>query len=252
MKKLLCLMAILLLTACSKPTDIVFGPEPLKQMAEQGDQFKKLPEEDRMLLVGYIGLKDLAKAFGSKGDKPVTGRTVGEVLADARAWKTTMKEQEALELKKDGEAAALRTKVLAERKGIVDKLSQSVTVAVTAKKVRPQDYSAGRAFDELELVYAVENKAEKAIRQLKGTLIVMDATGTELGSLPLDFNEPIKALGTLKTNTGSIWRVTRFRNDDISKIADAQFEGMTTRFEVEAIAYADGEVIKAPELSTSK
>lgn len=77
MKKLIVLVTVLFLTACSKPTDIVFGPEPLKQMAEQGDQFKKLPEEDRMLLAGYLGIKGMAQAFGAKDERPITGRTVG-------------------------------------------------------------------------------------------------------------------------------------------------------------------------------
>ena len=36
--------------------------------------------------------------------------------------------------------------------------------------------------------------------------------------------------------------------DTIEKIADVQFEGMKARFDVEAIAYTDGQVIKAPEL----
>ena len=45
------IFAAALAYGCSKPQDIVFGPEPLKQIAEQGDQFKKLPEEERALLV---------------------------------------------------------------------------------------------------------------------------------------------------------------------------------------------------------
>lgn len=248
MKKLILLAAILLLSACSKPTDIVFGPEPLKQMAEQGEQFKKLPEEDRMLLAGYLGLKGMAQVFGAKDEKPITGRTVGEVLVDARAWKVAMKEREAVQKKKDEEAAALKAKVMAERKVIIDKLGEAVTVAVVGKTVKPKDYSISRLYEFLLLNYAVENKSDKTIRQLKGRLYIMDATGAELGSLPVDFDQPIAARATIKTTTGSGWNVKRFNNGSIEKIADVQFEGMKARFDVEAIAYTDGQVIKAPEL----
>jgi hypothetical protein len=248
MKKLFLVAAVLLLCACSKPTDIVFGPEPLKQMAEQGEQFKKLPEEDRMLLAGYLGLKGMAKAFGAEDSKPAIGRTVGEVLVDARAWKTAMLEREAVQKKKDEEAAALKAKVLAERKVITDKLGAVVTVAVTGKKLYPQDFSRSRLYDELELRYAVENKSDKPIRQLKGILQVFDATGDELGKLRIDFSEVIKPHSVLKTDTGRVWVVKRFQRGGLEKIADSPFDGMTTRFEVDAIAYTDGEVIKAPDL----
>src|SRR5687767_14029594 len=77
--------ALSVLIGCSKPTDIVLGPEPLRQMAEQGDKFKQLSEDDRVLLVGYLTAAEFGKVFGGE-IKPATGRTVGEVLADARVW----------------------------------------------------------------------------------------------------------------------------------------------------------------------
>jgi len=102
-------------------------------MAEQGDQFKKLPEEDRMLLAGYIGLANLGQKMGGSDIKPMVGRTVGEVLVDAKAWQAKVKEQAAEQVKKDTEARVLRDKILAENKVLMDKLNESVTVAVTKK-----------------------------------------------------------------------------------------------------------------------
>ena len=182
MKKIILFASIVLLTACTKPTEIVFGPEPLKQMSEQGDQFKKLPEEDRMALVGYIEFKRAMDSFGEgvKGAKSITGRTAGEVLVDARAWSAEISLAQIARKKKDEETEALKAKVLAERKLVMDKLGEAITVAVTAKKVYPENFQASRIYDELELTYAVDNKADKAIRQLKGTLHVFDATGTEI------------------------------------------------------------------------
>lgn len=249
MKKIALIALVIALVACSQPTDIVFGPDPLKQMSEQGDKFKKLSEEDRMLLVGYVGLHGLATSFGGKADKPITGRTVGEVLKDARDWKTKLAAQDVENKKKEAAVTALRAKVIAERQAVIDKLSGAVTVAVTDKRVRGKDYSAGRLYEQLELVYAVENKSDKAIRQLKGRLLTFDATGDEIGALPLEFSELIKPRSTVRTDTGSVWNVRRFDRGNIERIADADFTGMKTRFEVEAIAYVDGEVLKAPDLS---
>lgn len=248
MKRTMLLLLVCALFGCSKPTDIVFGPEPLKQMAEQGDQFKKLSEEDRMLLVSYVGVSELGQKFGNRDAKPITGRTVGEVLTDARGWQEMVRAREAEKHKKDAETAALREKVIAEHKAAMEKINQTVTVAVTSKEILPQNYSISRIYDQLKLTYAVENKSDKPIRQLKGYLSVFDATGEKVGMLMLTFDEVIKAKSTLKTTTGSVWKIQRFDNGFIEKIADTPFEGMKTTFEIRAIAYVDGEVVKAPEI----
>lgn len=155
-------IVVLVITGCSNPKDIVLGPEPLKQMAEQGEQFKKLPEEDRTLLAGYLALTEMSKAFGGEV-KPATGRTVGEVLVDARAWKEKMKAAELEAKMKEAEADALKAKVLAERKVIAERISTSVTVAVTDKTVLPKNYDVGRYSDMLSIKYAIENKSDKTI-----------------------------------------------------------------------------------------
>ena len=83
-----------LFTGCGDPDpkNIVFGPDPLKQREEQSDQFKKLSEEELGLLVGYLAVMEIRQAFGGNA-KPATGRTVGEVLIDAKAMKQELQEQ---------------------------------------------------------------------------------------------------------------------------------------------------------------
>lgn len=248
MRHLVAIFVIALVVAgCSKPQDIVFGPEPLKQIAEQGEQFKKLSEEDRTLLVGYLTITEMGKVFGAK-IKPATGRTVGEVLTDARAWKEKMQTAEVEAKKREAEADALKVKVLAERKAVADKISSSVVVAVIDKTVLPKNYDAGRYNEMLSIKYAIENKSSKAIRQLKGRVVFNDATGDKVGWLPVDFDEPIGAGKSLTTTTGRGWKLNPFMNGEIEKIAGREFSSMKATFEPESIAFEGGEVLKAPGL----
>jgi len=248
MRHLVAIFVIALVVAgCSKPQDIVFGPEPLKQIAEQGEQFKKLSEEDRTLLVGYLTITEMGKVFGAQ-IKPATGRTVGEVLADARAWKEKMQAVEVEAKKREAEADALKVKVLAERKAVADKISSSVVVAVIDKTVLPKNYDAGRYNEMLSIKYAIENKSSKAIRQLKGRVVFNDATGDKVGWLPVDFDEPIGAGKSLTTTTGRGWKLNPFMNGEIEKIAGREFSSMKATFEPESIAFEGGEVLKAPSL----
>lgn len=240
------LMLGLLMVGCGNPTDIVFGPEPLKQIAEQGDQFKKLPGEDRLLLVGYLTATELGKVFGAEV-KPATGRTVGEVLTDARVWREKLRAAEAEAKKRQAEESTLKAKILAERKAVAEKIAKVVTVAVTNKRTLPKNYDIGRYSEMLVIHYAIQNNSDKAIRQLKGVVSFLDATGDKVGDLPVDIDQRIAPGQTLKTDTGRGWKLNSFRNGNIEKIAGRDFSSMTARFEAEAIAFEGGEVMRAPE-----
>lgn len=228
------IVILLIPLACSKPQDIVFGPEPLKTLAEKGKLFMKLPEEERTLLVSYLSLSEMGKALGGN-IKPATGRTVREVLVDAHKWQDEIRAAEAEKKKKE-----------AEQKIIVDKILSSVNVSITDKKVLIKDYKAGRYQDMLILAFAVENKSEKTIIQLKGLAIFKDATGDKIGDLPVDFDDPINAGDRIETTTGRGWNIQQFINRDIEKIATREFHSMVTHFEPKSIAFADGEILKIP------
>lgn len=242
------LVAPLLLVGCGDPKEIVLGPEPMKQLVDQGDKFKKLSQEERELLVGYLGLAALSKTLGGEVKTP-TGRTVGEVLVDARAWRERVRVQEAEAKKREEEAAVLRAKVMAERDAVAKRISESVVVAVVGKKVLPKNYDVSRFSSMLVLTYAIENRAAKGIKQLKGRVVFKDLTGDLVGDLPTNIDQAVDAGKTLRTDTGRGWNLNEFRNGDIEKIAATEFEGMTAVFEPESLAFDDGEVLKAPSVS---
>lgn len=246
MKRTLLATLVFGMTACSNPNDIVFGPEPLKTLEEKGEQIRKIPEEDRKLLVGYLMANQLASKIGGAPDQ-VVGRTVGEVLTSAQKWKTEQEAKAAEAKKREEEAAALAAKVEAEKKAIAERISKTVTVAVTGKRILPEDMYARRFEDQLSIQYAIENKGEKAIQLLKGQMHFLDAAGDKVGWIPLTFDQKVAPGQTLKTDTGRIWKLTSYGPKELSKIAHLPMDGMKTRFEAESVAFSDGEVIKAPE-----
>jgi hypothetical protein len=236
----------LFLSACSSPNDIILGPEPLKQMAEQGDKFKRMPEEDRMLLASYLTLSQMSQAFG--GDvKPVAGRTVGEVLKDARGWKERLKLKAAKDEQDAKEAAKLREKVEAENQNVAKRIAEMVTIAVTNKRVVPKDIYAGRYSELLMINYALENKSAKPVRQIKGVVSFTDPTGETVGTLNVTIDDLIQPGAVVKTDTGSGWRTNEFSRGEIEKIAEKDFSSMKGSFKATAIAFGDGEVIKTAE-----
>lgn len=244
--KIMLIFTAILISACGSPDDIVFGPEPLKQMAEQGDKFKRMSEDDRMLLASYLTLGQMSTALGGQ-TKSNTGRTVGEVMKDAKAWREKVKVAQVEQSKRDAEALALQVKVDAEKKKIAERIATMVTIAVIDKVVLPKNYDVGRYSELLTIKYALENKSDKTIRQIKGTVTFVDATGDPVGSLNVDFDSVIKPGATLKTDTGGGWRTNNFSNGTIEKIANREFGSMKGSFKATSIAFEGGEVIKASD-----
>lgn len=246
MRNLNFIMGILILTylvSCKGPDGIIFGKDPLQQIQDQGERFKKLPEEDRALLVSYLGIIEIGKAF-NKDAQTVAGKTVKEVLRDAKTWQLKIKEEEVKAAKIENEEKKLKEKEAAEREAVTERINQSVLVVVIDKKVFPEDHEQGRYDDQMRLTYRLKNQSKKAIKQLKGDVIFTDLVGDKIGSLPIRFDEPIQPGKTLETTTGLVWKINGF-SPEIKAIARTDFSSMKTRFAPSAIAFHDGEVIKS-------
>lgn len=232
-----------LMLGCTDPSNILLGSEPLKQIGEQGELFSKLPEEDRKLLVAYLTTIEMGKTLNAA--TPIaTGKTVKEVLIDAQKWKVDLDANAVIEKQKEEEVVKLRNKILEEQKAITNKINQSVTVAITSKRISKNDYS-----ELLMLTYAIENKTDKVIRQLNGRIIFKDLVGDVIGELPVVIKEIIKPAQILNTDTGSGWRINKYRNKIIEHIAYEDFDTMHANFLPTAIAFDDGETLIAPTLT---
>lgn len=257
MKKIVAAFVLCIaISACSDPKQIIFGPEPLKQMSEQSDTFRKLSEQDRMLLVGYLTAADLKHLFGGQAPM-VTGKTVSEVLRDAEKWKVLVAKQEEekkieaqrLEEEKkkvEKEIAALKEKIEKKKSEILGRINQSVTLAIVEKDVLPENYDAGRYSRMLSFTYAIENKSDRPIVQINAIARFTDPTGSEIGWLPIKIDKQIKPKSTIKTDLNKGWKLNEFLNSDIEKIARSDFELVKTSIDITDVAFKDGEVLSVP------
>lgn len=256
MKRTLALAVFTLtLAACSSPTDVIFGPEPLKQMQEQSEIFSKISKEDRELLVAYIALLELDKTF-SGGDVTVsvTGKTVGETLEEAKVWKAKVVESQAASEKakaeEEAKQQALVQKIKLENLALQEKINKAMTFAITNSKTLPKNYNIGRYSEMLSLTYSVENTGDKTISQIKGTAIFSDLSGERFADLPINFDIKVAPGKTITTDLDKGWKVNEFMSNDINKVAMKSFDQMKISFTPEVVVFSDGETLtlaKVPE-----
>lgn len=259
LKHTLTVIAFLSLTACSNPKEIVLGSEPLKELTQNADTIRKLPEDERNLLLEYVASADMVSAFGDKSMKiKVSGKTVGEVIEDAKLWKQKKKEIEESEKKRKleeeqriqkqkEEELALAKKVEEANKIINFKISQAVTVSVLKRTIRKR---GAYEFEDFMLFdYAVENKSDQAIKLIKGSLLCVDLLGEKIGDLSVTFDQTLKAKSITKTDTGSGWRVRGFGRSELEEIADHSWDSMKCSFNTKAVAFEDGSSLKQEDPS---
>jgi len=219
------LAASLLLNGCSDPKTYDVAKLTDKQREELG---KKLTAEEGGKLMGWT----MRNALGGKEIPP--GTTVRQALADQDEWLAKRKAQEA-------EAAALKAKVDAERKAKQDELAGIFSAALISKTNAEGEY--GQRVVRLEMAF--QNKSDKGIRGIKGSLIVNDIFGDRLQGVNLSYDTGIPAKGTA-VYKGSV-HMNQFMDND-KKFWNTDFDKLKSRFEVAMIIFDDGTEIKVPEV----
>lgn len=257
MRRLVVVLMLVALAGCGKPGDIIFGADPLKQISDQGDKFKKLPENDRNMLVGYIMKTEMRRTMGAKNLPQITGKTVNEVLADAavekikideidRAEKAKDEERRLTKIKLEAEAAALKQQAIEEQRKVIDKINSAVLVAITDRIIIEEDDSRGIYRGGIKFKYTIKNKTEKEINLLKGSISFVDATGDKVGALQDEFDIKIPPNATINTVTKGYWEASILA-EDVKAIMAHDFNSMTASFTPKSISFTGGEVLKVPD-----
>lgn len=125
-----------------------------------------------------------------------------------------------------------------------------VVVTVTDKTNLPEDPSAGRYSDRIQLVFDVMNRTDKTVKGVQGNLAVYDLFGEEILVINCDFTgNSIPANQSISVNelgmdvNQFIDRHVKFYNTDFS---DLNFE-----YEVTNIVYDDGSSMNEPSSAES-
>ncbi len=68
------------LAACGDKANIIFGPDPVRQIGESSENFSDMSEADRKILFAFVAVQM------QRSPQFVIGRRARDVLVDARRW----------------------------------------------------------------------------------------------------------------------------------------------------------------------
>lgn len=245
---LIALCFTVVLAACSKATDTVIPSDMATWDKELAPVVQKLNEEEKALLLGYIARKKMAAIFSKgEGDIPF-GTTVGDALKEQRKWKDDFEKAEAAakveQARKAAEELALKTRLEAERAELVKQFNEAVTVTLLDKKELGSDYRAGRYGDYQQFSIGVENRSNKELSGVAGTIEFIDVFDKEVGAVGFGISEKIKPGGTYKWVGGRDYNQFIDRHQAVWNLEEGKY---TTRFVPESLVFSDGTKLKLPE-----
>jgi len=230
-----------LLAACSKPQDTIIPTDKAEWDKTLAPAAKKLSEEERQLLGAYMARQTIVAGLGNlfgqgtpaAGIPP--GMTIGQAIADQKAWaaEKARKEEQAATLKREAEA-----KAAAARKEI----DGAVTVALLKHGFRPRNFQTGRISDQQTFVIAIKNTGSKPIAGVAGRMVFIDIFDKEVGAVGFQSTE------TIEPGQTYTWNGERDYNEFMQEhraVRDLEAGKFKTRFEAESIVFTDGSSLKA-------
>ncbi len=115
-----------------------------------------------------------------------------------------------------------------------------VQVRVVDKQNLPEDIHSGRFSSRVEFVIEVENKSDREIKGVSGTLTIKDLFGKDIKSVLCDFTGQTIGAGSTATYSELGMDINEFMDDD-TKLYNEQFSDLNFEYHVDSIVYADGE-----------
>ncbi|MEM1336882.1 MAG: hypothetical protein AAGF96_03985 [Bacteroidota bacterium] len=216
MKKLLSIiLAFLIILSCSTPLDKKYGEETFESDIKEIKRSGKLSEEDALIMAGWIMRSKL------QGEN-LEGKTYNEIIKEAKDYE---KEQELL---------AQKAKLEEEEKR--KRLGSALTVAMYDKGYKEYSYQ-----EYLTYSFAFENRTDKEIRAFKGSISIQDLFDTEIKSINLTIDDPIKAGDTFKGTYTTDYN--QFRDED-TRLKNKDMDDLKIIWTPEKIIFEDGSTIE--------
>ena len=191
MKTIPSIILLFAIVACSNPLDKKYSEERFPQDAKAIQQ--KLDTSETALLMGTV------LRYAMEGKK-LDGMTYRELLEDGKKYRA---EQERIE----AEEKALAEKAAREESERIKRLNESLILTVFHKGYHEADYE-----DYITYKFALQNKTDKDIVAITGTMTFNDLFDKEIKTLRLTYDDGIKANSSV--NYSATTDYNQFRDED--------------------------------------
>lgn len=236
MKRTLALLiALAVLSGCSKPTDAVIPSDMATWDKELAPHLKKLPDEDREKVAGYLLRAKVGEVFGGKGVPP--GTTIGQALEAQKKW-------EAEQAAKRAEEEALKKRLEQERAAAMEQLNNAVTVTLLAKQELPKNFDAGRYSEYQQFRIGVQNSADKPVAGVAGEIKFIDVFDKEVGAVSFRITESIAPGKSATWIGGRDYNQFLDTHRAVWNLEDGKY---TTKFIPEMVVFQDGTKLTMPK-----
>lgn len=206
--------------SCSSPMKKKFNEGTAKEDLEALKT--KLDSSELMLLAGSMVRLKLM-------DKDLENMTYSEILENGKVWK--QKQDQIQE----------EQKVLAEKAAIeevekIERLNKSVIVSCFEKGFQKVDYE-----DYITYKFVIQNKSDKNIRAIKGSITFTNLFDDEINSLNFVYDQPI--LAGSKVNWNASTDYNQFKDED-QALKNKDLKDLKVIWKPEKVIFEDGTLLE--------
>ena len=228
MKNLLTILITISIISCSTPLSKIYTEEGF--MFDMVEIRESESEETVKNITTYIMQEAMRDALkdDDKKENNLVGKSYKELLVQADELAAKMKE-------KEEEEKRLKLEEERRRKEISLKISESITFALTKKGYSEYNYQ-----DYITYTFTFENKSNKDILGIKGSVTFYDIFDEKIKSLSLSYDDGIKSKKTV--NYRATTDYNQFMSED-KKLKDTELNKLKVVWEPEQLIFSDGEKI---------
>jgi hypothetical protein len=213
---------LFLLTSCSNPLDRKYSEETVKEDMKELVESGKVDSTD----IKFIGTYMVRSVM--LGEE-LEGKTYGEMLENAQNLRKKQEAQEA-------EEKALAEKIIREELEKREQFSKVVIVALYDKGYTEYDYQ-----DYLTYGIAYENKSDKDIRAIKGSIQINDLFDDKIKAINITEDEGIPSGETLRMTYTTDYN--QFRDED-TRLRSKDLKDLKVVWTPIKIIFADGTTLE--------
>ncbi|RCW91319.1 hypothetical protein [Winogradskyella arenosi] len=218
--KLLLLLIIIFSASCSSPLDRKFNENTAKQDIQELKA--KMDSTDFSLMTGNM------MRLKFQGET-LEDMTYSEILEDGKKWKSA---QEKIEL----EQKELAAKALRIENEKIKRLSESVLVSCFSKGFTKYSYE-----DYITYKFIIQNKSNKNIRAIKGSITFTNLFDEDIKSLNLVYDQPINAGAEVTYNAQTDYN--QFTDSD-KALRNKDLKDLKVVWKPEKIIFEDGTLLE--------